>query len=177
MPGSKLPEWFSGQTVSFSKRKNLELKSVLVGVIVSINHSIDIPNMKRDDMPGLIDVQANILKGDRTLFSTVLNICGVPRTDEEHMHLCKFHDYHQLVAFLKDADTFCVSKRNPPFDKGLELRKCGVYLIFEGDDDYDGGEESLDKGLQSVSEKLANFFSTSEDEVSVNGIGIGHAGT
>ncbi|KOM28220.1 hypothetical protein LR48_Vigan511s004300 [Vigna angularis] len=177
MPGSKLPEWFTGQTVSFSKRKNLELKSVLVGVIISINHSIDIPNMKRDDMPGLIDVEANVLKGGRTLFRTVLNICGVPRTDEEHMHLCRFHDYHQLVAFLKDADTFSVSKRNPPFDTGLELRKCGVYLIFEGDDDYDGGEESLDTGLQSVSEKLANFFSTREggDQVSVNG--IGHAGT
>ncbi|KOM28221.1 hypothetical protein LR48_Vigan511s004400 [Vigna angularis] len=177
MPGSKLPEWFTGQTVSFSKRKNLELKSVLVGVIISINHSIDIPNMKRDDMPGLIDVEANVLKGGRTLFRTVLNICGVPRTDEEHMHLCRFHDYHQLVAFLKDADTFSVSKSNPPFDTGLELRKCGVYLIFEGDDDYDGGEESLDTGLQSVSEKLAKFFSTREggDQVSVNG--IGHAGT
>ncbi|ESW25873.1 hypothetical protein PHAVU_003G072500 [Phaseolus vulgaris] len=161
MPGSKLPEWFSGQTVSFSKSKNLELKGVLVGVIISINHNIDIPNMKRDDMPGLIDVQANVLKGGRTLFSTVLNICGVPKTDEEHIHLCRFHDYHQLVAFLKDADTFCVSKRSPPFDTGLELKKCGVHLILEGDDDYEGGEESLDKGLQSVSEKLANFFRTS----------------
>ncbi|KAH1053724.1 hypothetical protein GLYMA_08G293600v4 [Glycine max] len=118
----------------------------------------------REHMPGVLDVQANVLKQGKTLFSTVLNICGVPRTDEEHIHLCRFHDYHQLIAILKDGDTFCVSKRNPPFDKGLELKQCGVHLIFEGDDDYDGGEESLDKDLQSVSEKLANFFKTYEDE-------------
>lgn len=27
----------------------------------------------------------------------------------------------------------------------MELKQCGVHLIFEGDDDYDGGQESLDK--------------------------------
>ncbi|KAK7362120.1 hypothetical protein VNO77_04221 [Canavalia gladiata] len=158
MPGGKLPEWLSGQTVSFSKPKNLELKGVIVGVIISINHNIDIPNMKRDHMPGVIDVQANVLKLGKPRFSTVLNICGMPRTDEEHIHLCRFHDYHQLIAFLKDGDTICVSRRNPPFDVGLEVKKCGVHLTFEGDDDYDGDEASLDKDLQSVSEKLANFF-------------------
>ncbi|KAK7362126.1 hypothetical protein VNO77_04227 [Canavalia gladiata] len=158
MPGGRLPEWLSRQTVRFSKPKNLELKGAIVGVIISINHNIDIPNMNRDHMPVVIDVQANVLKLGKPLFSTTLNICGVPRTDEEHIHLCRFHDYHQLIAFLKDSDTFCVSRRNPPFDVGLEVKKCGVHLIFEGDDDYDGDEESLDKGLQSVSEKLANFF-------------------
>nr|KYP49346.1 putative WRKY transcription factor 19 [Cajanus cajan] len=163
MPGGKLPEWLSGQTVSFSKPKNLELKGVLVGVVLSINHNIDIPNENRDDMPGVIDVEANVLKLGKPLFSTTLNICGVPRTDEEHIHLCRFHDYHQLITFLKGGDTFCVSKRNPPFDEGLELKKCGVHLIFEGDDDYEGGEESLDNGLQSVSEKLVIFFNTYED--------------
>ncbi|KAK7386930.1 hypothetical protein VNO78_27308 [Psophocarpus tetragonolobus] len=167
MPGGKLPEWFSRQTVNFSKPKHLELKGVVVGVVFSINHNIAIPNMKRDDMPGVIDVQANVLKGNKSIFSTVLNINGVPRTNEEHIHLCRFHDYHQLIAFLKDADTFCVTKRNPPFDNGLQLKKCGVHLIFEGDDDYDGQEESLDKGLQSVSEKLAKFFNIDYDIVSI----------
>ncbi|XP_061367705.1 disease resistance protein RPV1-like [Gastrolobium bilobum] len=162
MPGSRLPEWFSGQTVPFSKPKNLELKGVIVGVILSINHNINIPNITRDQMPGVIDVQVNVLKLDKPIFSTVLNIRGVPRTDEEHIHLCRYQDYHQLIAFLKDADTLSVTMRNPPFDKGLEMKKCGVHLIFEGDDDYDGEEESLDKGLQSVSEKLAKFFNTYE---------------
>ncbi|KAL2344246.1 hypothetical protein Fmac_005531 [Flemingia macrophylla] len=163
MPGGKLPEWFSGQTVRFSKPKNLELKGVFVGVVLSINHKIDIPNVNRDDLPGVIDVEANVLKQGKTLFRTTLIIPRVPRTDEENIHLCRFHDYHPLIAFLKDADTFCLSKKIPPFDMGLELKKCGVHLIFEGDDDYVGGEESLDKSLQSFSEKLANFFSNYED--------------
>ncbi|XP_019433797.1 PREDICTED: TMV resistance protein N [Lupinus angustifolius] len=162
MPGTRLPEWFSGQTVNFSKPKNLELKCVIVGVIISINHNINIPNIMRDHMPGVIDVEANVLKLGKRLYTTTLNIRGIPRTDEEHIHLCRYKDDHPLIAFLRDGDTFCVTKRDPPFDKGLELKKCGVHFIFEGDDDYDGEEESLDKGLQSVSEKLAEFFKISE---------------
>ncbi|KAK7243137.1 hypothetical protein RIF29_37924 [Crotalaria pallida] len=162
MPGTRLPEWFSGHTVSFSKPKNLELKGLIVGVILSINHNINIPNIMRDHMPGVIDVEANVLKLGKRLYSTALNIRGMPRTDEDHIHLCRYKDYHPLIAFLQDGDTFCVTMRNPVFDKGLELKKCGVHLIFEGDDDYDGEEESLDKGLQGVSEKLAKFFNSSE---------------
>ncbi|AET03053.1 disease resistance protein RPV1 isoform X2 [Medicago truncatula] len=164
MPGTKLPEWFSGETVSFSNRKNLELTSVVVGVVVSINHNIHIP-IKREEMPGIIDVEGKVFKHGKQKFGTTLNIRGVPRTNVDHIHLCRFQNYHQLVAFLKDADTFCVTTRSPPFDKGLRLKKCGVYLIFEGDDDYDGDEESLDKGLQSVSERLARFFNTCNEGV------------
>jgi hypothetical protein len=58
---TKLPEWFSGETVSFSNRKNLELTSVVVGVIISINHNIHIP-IKREEMPGIIDVEAKVFK-------------------------------------------------------------------------------------------------------------------
>jgi hypothetical protein len=166
MPGNKLPEWFSAETVSFSKRKNLELTSVVVGVIVSINHNIDIP-IKREEMPGIIDVEASVFKLGKRIFNTTLNILGVPRTNVDHIHLCRFQNYHQLVAFLKDADTFCVTARNPPFDKGLKLKKCGVHLIFEGDDDYEGEEESLDVGLHSVSERLARFFNTCDEGVDV----------
>ncbi|KAK7317558.1 hypothetical protein RJT34_01902 [Clitoria ternatea] len=170
MPGGTLPDWLSRQTVDFSKPKNLELKGVTVGVILSINHNIDIPRMKRDQMPGVIDVQANVLKQGKTLFSTTLIINGVPKSDEEHIHLCRYHDYHPLIAHLKDVDTFCVSMKNPPFDKGLELKKCGAHLIFEGDDDYDGDEETLDMGLQSVSEKLASFFNNYEDGGTIHAI-------
>ncbi|CAJ2633320.1 unnamed protein product [Trifolium pratense] len=164
MPGTKLPEWFSAGTVSFSKRKNLDLTSVVVGAIVSINHNIDMP-IKREEMPCIIDVEANVFKLGKRIFNTTLNIHGMPRTNVDHIHLCRFQNYHQLVAFLKDADTFCVTTRSPPFDKGLKLKKCGVHLIFEGDDDYEGEEESLDIGLQSVSERLARFFNTCDEGV------------
>ncbi|MCI05394.1 TMV resistance protein N-like [Trifolium medium] len=118
-------------------------------------------------MPCIIDVEANVFKHGKRIFNTTLNILGVPRTNVDHIHLCRFQNYHQLVAFLKDADTFCVTTRSPPFDKGLELKKCGVHLIFEGDDDYEGEEESLDIGLQSVSERLARFFNTCDEGVDV----------
>lgn len=49
------------------KPKILELKGVIVGVVLSINHNIDIPNMNRDYMPGVMDVKANVLKQGKTL--------------------------------------------------------------------------------------------------------------
>ncbi|KAL5063116.1 hypothetical protein RYX36_024853 [Vicia faba] len=160
MPGTKLPEWFSGETVSFTNRKNLELKSVVVGVIFSINHN----NMK-NQIPDVVDIQAKVLKSGEQVFSSVLFIGGVPRTNELQVHLRRFHDYHALRRELKEADTVCVAKRSPPFDERLELIKCGIHLIFEGDDDYEGDEESLDKGLQSVSERIARFFNTYDEGV------------
>ncbi|RHN41233.1 putative leucine-rich repeat domain, L domain-containing protein [Medicago truncatula] len=158
MPGTKLPEWLSRETVSFSKRKNLELTSVVIGVIFSIKQN----NMK-NQMSGVVDVQAKVLKLGEEIFSTSLYIGGVPRTDDQHIYLRRCNNYHPLVSALKDSDTVCVAKRNPPFDERLELKKCGVHLIFEGDDDYEGDEESLDKGLQSVSERLARFFKTCDE--------------
>ncbi|CAI8608375.1 unnamed protein product [Vicia faba] len=160
MPGTKLPEWFSGETVNFTKRKNLELKSVVVGVIFSINHN----NMK-NQIPDVVDIQAKVLKSGEQVFSSVLFIGGVPRTNEPQIHLRRFHDYHALRRELKEADTVCVAKRSPPFDERLELIKSGIHLIFEGDDDYEGDEESLDKGLQSVSERIARFFNTYDEGV------------
>ncbi|XP_058747565.1 disease resistance protein RPV1-like isoform X2 [Vicia villosa] len=160
MPGTKLPEWFSGETVGFSKRKNLELTGVVVGVVFSINH-----NKKNIQTHGVFDVQANVLKSGKLTLSSGLYIAGVPRTDEPHIYLGRYHDYHALVSDLKDADTVSVTKRSPPFDERFELIKCGIHLIFEGGDDYEGDEESLDKGLQSVSERMARFFNTYEEVV------------
>ncbi|XP_058764877.1 disease resistance protein RPV1-like [Vicia villosa] len=160
MPGTKLPEWFSGETVGFSKLKNLELTGVVVGVVFSINH-----NNKNIQTHGVFDVQANVLKSGKLTLSSGLYIAGVPRTDEPHIYLGRYHDYHALVSDLKDADTVSVTKRSPPFDERFELIKCGIHLIFEGDDDYEGDEESLDKGLQSVSERMARFFNTYDEGV------------
>ncbi|CAL5196970.1 unnamed protein product [Lathyrus oleraceus] len=160
MPGTKLPEWFSGGTVSFTKRKNLELTSVVVGVIFSINH-----NNKNIQIPDVVDIQAKVLKLGEQVFSSVLFIGGVPRTNEPQIHLRRFHDYHALRRELNEADTVCVTKRSTPFDERLELLKSGIHLIFEGDDDYEGDEESLDKGLQSISERMARFFNTYDEGV------------
>ena len=160
MPGTKLPEWFSGETVSFSKLENIELTSVVVGVIFSFNH-----NNKNIQESEVFDVQANVLKSGKLTLSSGLYIGGVPRTDEPHIYLGSYHDYHALVSHLKNADTVSVTKRSPPFDERFELIKCRIHLIFEGDDDYEGDEESLDKGLQSVSERMARFLNTCDEGV------------
>ncbi|KAI4328338.1 hypothetical protein L6164_020697 [Bauhinia variegata] len=164
MPGSRIPEWFSGQTVSFSKHKSRELKGVIIGCIVSINHSI--PCEARNHLPAVVDVQVSVLKMGKSIYNGSLRLHGVPRTNEEHIHLCRYLDRDPLFLYLRDGDTVRVSKRNPPVDNGLELRKCGVHLIYEGEDDYEGDEESVDVSLQSVSEKLVKFFNTGEEQKS-----------
>ncbi|KAJ0087281.1 hypothetical protein Patl1_06938 [Pistacia atlantica] len=134
MPGSKLPEWFTPNIVRFSKRKNLEIKAVIIGVVVALDHQIP-----HD---------------------------GVPKTNGDQLHLCRYSVYDDpLVMMLEDGYKIQVSKRDPPLVKGVELKKCGIYLVYENDDDYDGDEKSLEESQLSVSEKLAQFFASfGEDE-------------
>ncbi|KAI9126410.1 hypothetical protein K1719_002831 [Acacia pycnantha] len=163
MPGTRLPKWFSGQAVSFSEPMNREITGVIMGIILSINH--DTPSELRVELPGVVDIKANVLKQGKNIYSSVLDLRGLPRTNEEQIYLCRFPGYHPLMSCLQHGDTFCVTKKNPPVDKRLQLKKCGVHLMFEGDDeDYDGDEECGERRLQSVSEKLGKFFNTCEED-------------
>ncbi|XP_015965333.1 disease resistance protein RPV1 [Arachis duranensis] len=159
MPGTKFPEWFSRQTVNFTKHKNRELKGIVICIVLSINHSI--PN--NDMMPGIVDVVATVLKSGKQVYSTSVYLRGVPKTNQEHMHMCRFADFHPLVHFMRDGGTLCVTTRNPLVDKRLELKDSGIHLILEGDDDYGGDESSVEPSLKSVSEKMAEFFNSVED--------------
>jgi len=58
--------------VSFSKRKNLELTSVAVGVIFSINQN----NMK-NQMSAVVDVLVKVLKLGEFISSSTIYIGGV----------------------------------------------------------------------------------------------------
>jgi hypothetical protein len=111
-----------------------------------------------NQMPGVVDVQAKVLKLGKHICTSVLYIGGVPRTDEKQIHLGRFPNDHPLVHLLKKADTVCVTKRNPPDDERLELKKCGVHLIFEGDDVYEGDEESLDKAYNLFQKGWPGFL-------------------
>ncbi|KAK0574072.1 hypothetical protein LWI29_017828 [Acer saccharum] len=161
MPGSKIPSWFS-QEVTFSKHKNREIKGVIIAVVVSVNNEIS--DELRYQLPAIVDIRAKILAGNKPKFTTTLYLLGVPKTNHDHVHLCRYPAYHPLVSMLKDGYKIQVVLQNPPFLKGVELKKCGIYLVFENDDDYDGDEESLDENQQSVSAKLAKFFGSLEDE-------------
>ncbi|KAI9124759.1 hypothetical protein K1719_004086 [Acacia pycnantha] len=109
-----------------------------------------------------MDIKVNILRCGENPYSSVLDLRGLPRTNEEHIHICRYRYNSKLFYILQDGDTICVTLRDPPVDKGLELKKCGVHLIFDGDDDYGGDEESVDRSLQSVSKKLAKFLEGGE---------------
>ncbi|PON67439.1 TIR-NBS-LRR-like protein [Parasponia andersonii] len=158
MPGSKIPDWFSQDVVTFSERKNRAIKGVIIGVVVSLNHQIQ--DDLRDHLPGIVDIQANILKQDFPIFTTALNLGGVPNRSEDQVHLCRFLDHQPLVSQLKNGYKILVTKTDSPRMKGVELKKWGLFLIYEGDDDYEGDEKTLSGSQQSISEKLAKFFGT-----------------
>ncbi|KAH9773593.1 ADP-ribosyl cyclase/cyclic ADP-ribose hydrolase [Citrus sinensis] len=162
MPGTEIPDWFSPDMVRFTERRNHKIEGVIIGVVVSLNHQI--PDEMRYEFPSIVDIQAKILTPKRTLLTTALDLQGVPETDECQVYLCRFPGFRPLVSMLKDGYTIQVTKRNPPFVKGIEVKQCGIYLVYENEDDYDGDEESLDVSQQSVSEKLARFFSSFQED-------------
>ncbi|XP_050276918.1 disease resistance protein RPV1-like [Quercus robur] len=161
MPGSRIPGWFQ-EGVRFSERKNLKIKGVIICVVVSLDHQI--PDDLRDQLPIIAGIDAILVKMNKPLFSTMLKLEGVPKTHEDHLYLCRFPDCHPIVSKLKDGYEINVIERDPPMIKGLKLKRSGIYLVFEGDDDYEGDEESLDESQLSISEKLSKFFSCLEEE-------------
>ncbi|KAF8407992.1 hypothetical protein HHK36_007132 [Tetracentron sinense] len=159
VPGSQIPNWFIQEERSFSSRKNRDIKAVIICVVVSLDQQKQ--DDYRDDLPAIVDIHAEILRENRPIFTTALYLLGVPKTHEDQVYLCRYPECNPLVSTLKDGDKIQVTMRNPPLFSGLELKKYGIHLVFEDDDDTDDeDEESLDETKQSVSEKLAKFFSS-----------------
>ncbi|MED6123600.1 hypothetical protein PIB30_050571 [Stylosanthes scabra] len=157
MPRSKgIPDWISGESIVFSKRRNRELKEIICAGVLAFD---SIPENQRDALQ-LVDVQAKVFNLTDNVYSTTFRLLGVPRTNEDHIFLHRFGVHTSLVHQLKDKYTLHLTKRNPPFVQELELKNCGIHLVFEGDDDYEGDEESLDECQYSVSQKLAKFFNS-----------------
>ncbi|KAJ6293581.1 hypothetical protein OIU76_021768 [Salix suchowensis] len=164
MPGSKIPDWFSQDDVQFSERRNREIKAVIVGVVVSLGRPT--PEHLRY-LPVVPDIQVNLLDQNKAILSTTLDLKGIPNTHEDQIHLCRYSHSYPLVLNLKDGIEIQVRKRNPPVFEGVELKKWGIHLVYENDDDYGGNEESLDESQQSVSQKLSNFFNSYEEDSQV----------
>ncbi|PRQ41266.1 putative P-loop containing nucleoside triphosphate hydrolase, leucine-rich repeat domain, L [Rosa chinensis] len=162
IPGSKIPDWFSQDVITFSERKNHVLKDVIIAVVVSLNHQI--PDDLREELPAVVDIVAKILILDSPTFTSTLVLSGVPNTNEDQFFLCRYPISHPLVFQLKDGYKIHVERREPPYVKGVELKKWGIHLVYEGDDDYEGDEESLKESQQSLSEKLAKFFGSFDEE-------------
>ncbi|KAH7833507.1 hypothetical protein Vadar_007025 [Vaccinium darrowii] len=160
VPGSEIPAWFTPEVVFYSKPRNRVIKAVIVGLVISINHQtldvlrdqlpveadIQIRDDLRDQLPEVVDSKIKILRGNKPepLYSTV-------------------PQWHPLILLLQEGDQIQVVRRNPPVVKGVQLKKCGIHLVFENDDDYDGEENWLHESQQSVSQKLAMFIGSSEE--------------
>ncbi|KAF9671357.1 hypothetical protein SADUNF_Sadunf12G0038900 [Salix dunnii] len=151
MPGSKIPDWFSQESaVHFSERKNRKIKALIVCVVVSLDR--EIPEDLRYS-PYVPDIKGIIVDQNIPIFSTSLYLLGIPKIHEDQIHICRYPNISPLVR-----------KRDPVVIEGVQLKKSGVHLIFEDDDDYDGNEELLDESEQSVSKKLADFFNSYEED-------------
>ncbi|GLT86355.1 hypothetical protein SLE2022_045000 [Rubroshorea leprosula] len=160
MPGSSIPDWFFQDEVIFSSPKNREIKGVILAVIVSLNHHF--PDNLRD-LPTVPHVQVEFLRGEDYTFRSVLNLKGVPNTNGDNLYLCRYPAWHSLILGLKDGIKIHLTKQNSPTAQGVELKKAGIYLVFDDDDDYEGNEEPLKESQQSVSQRLANFFHSLKD--------------
>lgn len=164
IPGSEIPSWFTPSEVHFSKHENNEIKAVIIAIVVSVNCAE--PDELRDELPVLANVIAKIVRAKRAVFTTNMYLAGVPTTPEDQVYICRYQDYHQLVSFLEDGDVIQVGLGNLPIT-GIELKKCGIHLVHESDDDYEGNEESLDESQQSVSERLTRFYGASNRESNI----------
>ncbi|CAL5321210.1 unnamed protein product [Camellia sinensis] len=162
VPGSEIPDWFTRDEVSYSKPKNRVIKAVIVGIVVSIDHSIQ--DDLRDQSPVVAGILITILRLNVPIFNTAPLLEGVPKTDEDHFYLCRYENHTPLVLFLKDGDKIRVATQNPSPVKGVHLKKCGIHLVFENDDDYVGDENLFGEGQQSVSQKLTTFMGSSEED-------------
>ncbi|THG11289.1 hypothetical protein TEA_000940 [Camellia sinensis var. sinensis] len=162
VPGSEIPDWFTRDEVSYSKPKNRVIKAVIVGIVVSIDHSIQ--DDLRDQSPVVAGILITILRLNVPIFNTAPLLEGVPKTDEDHFYLCRYENHTPLVLFLKDGDKIRVATQNPSPVMGVHLKKCGIHLVFENDDDYVGDENLFGEGQQSVSQKLTTFMGSSEED-------------
>ncbi|KAK0573491.1 hypothetical protein LWI29_008878 [Acer saccharum] len=158
VPGSEIPNWFVQEIPCFASHKNRDIKGIIIGVVVSLDQSTH--DAFRDKLPAIVDIQAKILRLDDPIFTTTLYLMGVPETDEDQLYLCRYVDFSPLVLLLQDGDKIQIATRERPYFHGLKLKKYGIHLVFENDDDIDDNddEESLDESQQSVSVKLAKFI-------------------
>ncbi|KAK1548846.1 hypothetical protein Q3G72_021461 [Acer saccharum] len=154
VPGSEIPNWFVQEIPCFASHKNREIKGIIIGVVISLDQSTH--DAFGDKLPAIVDIQAKILRLGDPIYTTVLYLMGVPETDEDQLYLCRYVDFTPLVFLLQDGDKIQITTREIPIFHGLKLKKYGIHLVFENDDDIDdnNGEEFLDESQRLVLDQL-----------------------
>ncbi|XP_022862366.1 disease resistance-like protein CSA1 [Olea europaea var. sylvestris] len=166
IPGSEIPNWFTRDEVCFSKKKYNAIKSVIIAVVISNNLQVE-HDSRYDGLPVIFEVQAKILRANIAVYTHTMNLRGIPCTEEDQLFLCRYPDYNQLVFILEDGDKIQVVRRDPPYDHRIMLKKCGIHLVYENDDDYDGEESSLNENLHTVTQRLKNYVEEMRDSSSL----------
>ncbi|CAN7034577.1 unnamed protein product [Brassica rapa subsp. trilocularis] len=161
VPGDKIPHWFSQGPVRYIAQPNRELKGVIIAVVVSVSQQ------SKDDfhVPDVLGIQAQILQLDKVLVNHTLNLTGVPRTSDDQLHICRYSQHYPMVSMLKEGYTIQVVKQKMLIKQDAKLKMHGIHLVYEGGDDL-GAEESdcvTDQTMQTVSQRLANFFRPCKD--------------
>uniref|UniRef100_A0A1J3H0M9 Protein SUPPRESSOR OF npr1-1, CONSTITUTIVE 1 n=1 Tax=Noccaea caerulescens TaxID=107243 RepID=A0A1J3H0M9_NOCCA len=151
LPGNRIPEWFSQGPVTYSAQPNRELRGVILAVVVALHHDEQL-------VPDVVGVKVQILKLDLAIVNQTLHLSGVPRTSNDQLHICRYSHHHPMVSMLKDGYTIQVVKQEMAIKQESELKTHGIHLVYEGDDDVQGNEDSLNETQQTVSQRLANFF-------------------
>ncbi|WCJ21753.1 disease resistance protein (TIR-NBS-LRR class) putative [Euphorbia peplus] len=158
IPGKVVPDWFVKEIPRFSTPKNRDIKGIIIGVVISLDQKTT--DRFRDKLPAIVDIQAKVWRLHEPIYTTTLKLTGVPNTNEDQLYLSRYPDFRQLVLMVKEGDKLEIAMRETPYFHGLALKKYGIHLIFENDDDIDDeeDEESLDESHRSVSWLLAKFI-------------------
>lgn len=156
IPASDIPSWFPPEITSFTPLKNRNIRGIIVAVVVSLPD--ENPNNIKSKLPAIVDVKARVVRNNVEMHTTVLNLAGVPDVNEDQLYLIRFPEFKPIVKMLEEGDKIDITLRDPPYFPGIQLKKRGVCLVFENDDDYDRNEDWLDESKQSVSQKLARFI-------------------
>ncbi|XP_047321221.1 disease resistance protein RUN1-like [Impatiens glandulifera] len=163
IPGSEIPSWLGSDVVYFRKKQNNAIIAVIIAVVMCVK-------LEQQDrvLPVIPDILARIIRVkqniNRKVFETALEIKVQEKMDEDHLYLYRHSSVLPLVSMLRDGDKIEVVKRDPPYAQGVELKGCGIKLVFENDDDYIGDERFLDETQQSVSQRLVKSLQSTPNE-------------
>uniref|UniRef100_A0A7N0U216 AAA+ ATPase domain-containing protein n=1 Tax=Kalanchoe fedtschenkoi TaxID=63787 RepID=A0A7N0U216_KALFE len=165
VPGGEIPSWFVKEVPYFTRTKvtkHRSIKAVVIGVVISLDQQLH--DDYRDKLPAIVDIQAKIFRPTDSypVYTNVLNLMGVPDTNEDQLYLCRYTEVTPLLLMLQEGDRVVIALKDTPRFNGLTLKKFGVHLIYEQDDQIGEGvdEEWLDESERSTSKRLADFLNS-----------------
>ncbi|KAL9678821.1 hypothetical protein QQ045_016672 [Rhodiola kirilowii] len=162
IPAGEIPSWFIKEVPYFTRIKHRNIKAVLIGVVISLDQQQH--DNYRDKLPAIVDIKAKIFRfnDSNPVYTTVLYLMGVPDTNEDQLYMCRYTEVTPLVLMLKEGDRVEIAVQENPRFNGLSLKKYGIHLIYDKDDDIGDNQDEdwLDESEQSISHKLAAFFNS-----------------